>query len=373
MSVIRVVCPSLNLICEPVDMTSHPDPESTQGMTARIRVLPCTLLLFLSAGCGSGAEPAQTTERTADAQTQDVPDLPAESDAESGDNQPQPRKDEATDLQSVSSSAMTPDAATVRKQITSAQLVLGDPVVNSVDMMLVAIPAGEFQMGSPNSDSSAEDNETPQHQVKITKPFYLGVYEVTQSQYERVMESRPWQGSNLEEAQGRIHVREDPDYPATCLSHDEAVEFCRRLSTLEGVEYRLPTEAEWEYACRAGTTTTYSFGDDASTLEQYAWYDRNAWNTGERYAHRVGRTRPNFWSLYDMHGNVFEWCRDWYAPYGSEKALSDPLGPRLGKSRVQRGGAFGGNPSNVRSAVRYFARSAYRHSATGFRVARTYH
>jgi len=342
------------------------DSRSPQGMTARMRVFTCTLLLCLSAGCGPEAEPTQTTDRTADAPTQAVPDPPAESDAESGDRQPPPRKDEATDQQSVSDPAMTPDAAAVRKQLTSAQLALGDPVVNSVDMLLVAIPAGEFQMGSPNSDSSVEDNETPQHPVTITKPFYLGVCEVTQSQYERVMDSRPWQG--------RIPVKEAPDYPATCLNHDDAVEFCRRLSKREGVEYRLPTEAEWEYACRAGTATTYSFGDDTSRLEQYAWYARNAWNrkTGARYAHRVGTTRPNPWSLYDMHGNVFEWCQDWYARYGSETALSDPAGPQLGTSRVLRGGAFGGNPSNVRSAVRYSVTPAYRHNAAGFRVARTY-
>jgi len=256
--------------------------------------------------------------------------------------------------------------------MTPAQLALGDPVINSVDMLLVPIPAGSFQMGSPDSDSRAEDNERPQHPVTITKPFYLGAYEVTQSQYERVMDSRPWRGSNLKAAQGRIPLREDPDSPAMCLSHADAVEFCRRLSTREGMEYRLPTEAEWEYACRAGTTTTYSFGDDVPALEQYAWYGRNAYDIGERYAHRVGSKRPNSWSLYDMHGNVFEWCQDWYARYGSEKELSDPPGPRLGRSRVSRGGAYGGKPSNVRSAVRYFTRPDYRHSSSGFRVARTY-
>ena len=219
--------------------------------------------------------------------------------------------------------------------------------VNSIGMKLTLIPAGEFLMGSPDADSDAEDEEKPRHLAKISKPFYLGVYEVTQQQYEKVMGARPWQGKD--------DAKEGADYPAVYVSHDDAVEFCRRLSKQEGAEYRLPTEAEWEYACRARTTTVYSFGDDASKLGQYAWYDKNAWDIGEKYAHRVGlATRPNRWGLYDMHGNVFEWCQDLYAPYGSEKVVSDPVGPAQGDYRVLRGGSFYNQTSDVRSAYRLY-------------------
>jgi formylglycine-generating enzyme required for sulfatase activity len=214
------------------------------------------------------------------------------------------------------------------------------------------------------SCGDAEDDEKPQHLVKITKPFYLGLYEVTQQQYEKVMEARPWQGEE--------YVKEGPDYPAVYVNHDDAVEFCRRLSKQEGVEYRLPTEAEWEYACRAGTTTSYSFGDDASKLGQYAWYGKNAWDIGEKYAHRVGQKLPNPWGLYDMHGNAWEWCQDWYAPYGSEKVVSDPVGPAQGEGRVLRGGSFLSLTSNVRSANRFNNRPVNRFYSLGFRVARTY-
>jgi formylglycine-generating enzyme required for sulfatase activity len=239
-----------------------------------------------------------------------------------------------------------------------------DLIINSIGMKLALIPAGEFQMGSPDSEPDRNDNET-QHLVNITKPFYLGVYEVTQQQYEKVMGSRPWQGKQ--------YVKEGVDYPAVYVSHDDAVEFCRRLSKQEGVEYRLPTEAEWEYACRAGTTTDYSFGDGAAKLGQYAWYDKNAWDIGEKYPRRGGQKLLNRWGLYDMHGNVWEWCQDWYGPYGSEKVVSDPMGPAQGEHRVLRGGSFVNPTSLVRSANRNLNLPDSRYSVLGFRAARTYH
>jgi formylglycine-generating enzyme required for sulfatase activity len=260
--------------------------------------------------------------------------------------------------------AEKPDAATVKTQMTPAQLALGDPVVNSVGMLLVPIPAGEFQMGSPASEQGHRDDET-RHLVKITKPFYLGVCEVTQQQYQKVMGARPWQGKD--------NVREGPDYPAVYVSHGDAVEFCRRLSDQEGVEYRLPTEAEWEYACRAGTTTAFSFGDDAAKLGQYAWYQKNAEDIGEKYAHRVGQKLPNPWGLYDMHGNVFEWCQDWAGRSGSEKVVSDPVGPAQGKYRVLRGGSLRTLSWHVRSANHYFSLLPVNGLFNyGFRTARTY-
>jgi formylglycine-generating enzyme required for sulfatase activity len=258
------------------------------------------------------------------------------------------------------------DAAQAKAHQQAWSKYLGVPVeyTNSIGMKLTLIPAGEFQMGSPDSDSAALDREKPQHLVKITKPFYLAVHEVTQQQYEKVMEARPWQG--------KTWVKEGPDYPASYVSHDHAVEFCRRLSKQEGVEYRLPTEAEWEYACRAGTTTAYSFGDDEAKLGQYAWYGKNAWDVGEEYAHRVGQKLPNRWGLYDMHGNAWEWCQDWWGPYGSEKVVSDPLGPAQGYGRVLRGGSFNARTSYVRSANRNINHPDPRNYGFGFRAARTY-
>jgi len=239
-------------------------------------------------------------------------------------------------------------------------------VAKSIGMKLTLISAGEFLMGRPVRAAQAGSfGEQPQHLVKISKPFYLGVYEVTQQQYEKVMGTRPWQGKE--------YVKEGRDFPAVYVNHDDAVEFCRRLSKQERVEYRLPTEAEWEYACRGGTTTAYSIGDDAARLGQYAWYDKNAWNIGERYAHGVGQKRPNPWGLYDMHGNAWEWCQDWYGPYGSQKVVSDPAGPAEGGRRVLRGGSFSSGTSFVRSAFRdYFFHPFNPKNFTGFRAARTY-
>ena len=230
---------------------------------------------------------------------------------------------------------------------------LGDPVINSVGMVLVPIPAGEFQMGSPESEPDRDVEET-QHLVKITKAYYLGAYEVTQEQYEKVM------GNNPSNSKGDAK-------PVEMVSWNDAVMFCQKLSEKEGVEYRLPTEAEWEYACRAGTSTGYSFGDDDSQLRKYAWYSGNS-----NAPHAVGQKLPNVWGLFDMHGNVWEWCQDWYGDYGNEKVVIDPTGPASGIYRVLRGGAFIGRPPKyVRSAARTYVQPAYRGLGSGFRLART--
>ena len=174
-----------------------------------------------------------------------------------------------------------PDAAGVRDFMAPEQLAVGDPIVNSIGMVLVPIPAGEFQMGHPDSDNPDRDQDAKrQHQVTITQPYYLAICEVTQQQYESVMETRPWQDQPV--------VRDVDDHAATYVGWDDATEFCRKLSDQEGVEYRLPTEAEWEYACRAGTETAYSFGDDGGELGDYAWFHRNAYGEGDQYAHPVG-------------------------------------------------------------------------------------
>jgi len=248
--------------------------------------------------------------------------------------------------------------AEVKKHMASDQLALGGPVVNSVGMVLVPIPIGEFQMGSPASDTLARPGEKPQKLVKIAKAFYLSAFEVTQQQFEKVMGTGPWQDKR--------YVQEGPDYPAAYVNHNAAVEFCRKLSALEDVEYGLPTEAEWEYACRAGTTTDFSFGDDASKLGQYAWYYENTWSIGEKYAHRVGQKLPNPWGLYDMHGNLFEWCQDW------NLSEQDFDGPRGTGRRLLRGGSFVRKPNRVRSSARYTRDPGERSNINGFRPARIY-
>jgi len=185
---------------------------------------------------------------------------------------------------------------------------------NSIGMKLVLIPPGEFQMGNDRSDKSQDDgSDTPQHKVRITNAFYLGVTEVTQEQYQRVM------GQNPSKFEG------DPQRPVETVSWEDAVEFCRRLNEMEGVTSRLPTEAEWEYACRAGSSTTFCYGDEYSAeLAEYAWWDQTAGGT----THPVAQKKPNAWGLYDMHGNVFEWCNDWFdRNYYKHSPSDDPPGP----------------------------------------------
>jgi len=234
---------------------------------------------------------------------------------------------------------------------------------NSLAMKLVLIPSGEFLMGTAGST----DDESPQHRVRITKPYYLGQTEVTQGQWESVMGSTPWKR--------RRNVKEGSDYAASYVSWDDATEFCRKLSAREGKTYRLPTEAEWEYACRAGTTTVFHFGDYKyeSPLSDYAWWggvigEGNARN--EPYAHAVGGKRANAWGLYDLHGNVWEWCGDWHGEkYYGESPLSDPSGPLTGSNRVFRGGSWGDSPKYFRSAVRGKNSPTVRFDILGFRVA----
>lgn len=321
-----------------------------------MRIWPIVLMLFVMLGCSSERQSEKPSV------------------AESGDNQAQqqnvvvPEKQAASPTSTVLTEKTTtetnPAAIMLKKHMTPAQVALGDPIVNSIGMVLIPVPAGEFQMGSPESDRAAQPVEKPQHLVKITEPFYLGAYEVTQQQYEKVMGARPWQGKD--------HVQEGPDHAATYVDWNNAVEFCRKLSEQEEGGYHLPTEAQWEYACRAGTTTAYSFGDDVSKLEEYAWYSKNSRKAEEKYAHSVGQKLPNPWGLFDMHGNVWEWCQDWYGDYGSEKTLTDPMGPAQGESRLLRGGAIGVLPDVVRSGYRNFFRPDFHDYFIGFRVVRKY-
>ncbi len=229
-------------------------------------------------------------------------------------------------------------------------------VKNTVGIEFVLIPAGTFTMGSLETDAQAYADETPQHPVEISRPFYLSRYEVTRGQWLAVM-----QGS-LREHPG------EPSQPVTHVSWHEVQAFIQRLNTIEpGATYRLPTEAEWEYAARAGTTTRWSFGDDAEPLHLYSWYEKNARGT----AHRVGQLKPNPWGLYDMHGNVWEWVQDRYGrTYYQSSPVRDPQGPAEGKYRVFRGGGWSGIARYCRSAPRRYASPGFRHATIGFRILR---
>jgi formylglycine-generating enzyme required for sulfatase activity len=227
-------------------------------------------------------------------------------------------------------------------------------VTNSIGMNLVYIHLGDFMMGSPDSEKDRFNHEGPQHKVKISRGLWMGIYEVTQAQYQSVMGTNPscFKGDNL---------------PVETVSWDDAVEFCRRLSQKEDKTYRLPTEAEWEYACRAGTTTRFYYGDDLdeSKLGEYAWYGSNS----DGKTHPVGQKKSNAFGLYDMHGNVWEWCQDWYdEKYYSNKPEVDPPGPASGQYRVLRGGNWSGNALDCRVADRVNDSLSSRDNGIGFRV-----
>ena len=231
-----------------------------------------------------------------------------------------------------------------------------------VKMAFAFIGPGTFQMGSKKSEKGRYEHEGPRHKVNISRAFYMGQYEVTQGQWEAVMETRPWSDGS--------YVKEGPDYAASYVSWDAAREFCELLSKREGKTYRLPTEAEWEYACRAGTTTVYGFGDDASRLGEYAWFEDNADDAGEEYAHRVGQKKANPFGLHDMHGNVWEWCQDWYeSDYYKASPVDDPTGPSTASYRVYRGGSWGSGARRCRSADRSGSTPSGRGLNLGFRVA----
>ena len=258
-------------------------------------------------------------------------------------------------------------------------------VTNSIGMVLIEIPAGKFTMGSPVDE---KDHLSVEEQVAatLTKPFWLGKTEVTQGQWQEVMGTAPWGGKLF-----ALHVKE---HAANWVNFFDAMEFCDKLTEVErkagklkaNEEYRLPTEAEWEYACRAGTKTAFSFGDE-SKLNSYAWwggldyesqiagnmleaFEKATGNARKApYPHEVGLKKPNPWGLYDMHGNAGEWCSDWYNDKFSGGA--DPVGPEEGVFRVIRGGSFAFRPGLCRSASRVGIPPSNSSNLGGFRVARS--
>jgi formylglycine-generating enzyme required for sulfatase activity len=295
--------------------------------------------------------------------------------------------------------------------------VLSRPTGLSVPLELVEIPPGEFIMGSPATEAGRQDDET-QHPVRITYAFKMGKTEVTQKQWREVMgttiqqqrdkaqeQSSLWRsslGERLKELGEAIKDNpfgaferikdngawqtlkavalgeerwlldgEGDDYPMYYVSWDDAMEFCARLTEQErvagrlpdGYAYRLPTEAEWEYSCRAGSTTRYANSDTDADLDAIGWFGGNA----DRASHPVGVKLANAWGLYDMHGNIFEWCLDWYENYPVGR-VTDPHGAQSGSSHVNRGGSWERGAANCRSAHREEYAPSVTGPGLGFRV-----
>jgi len=230
------------------------------------------------------------------------------------------------------------------------------PLIRTIDLgtdtpiEFILIPAGEFDMGSAPSEEARANDEGPVRRVRISKPFYIGRYEVTQAQWKAMM--------------GQVsNSLKEIDLPVEGIPWSKTVDFCRRLSERELETFRLPTEAEWEYACRAGNMTAYSFGDAPSSLGQYAWFNSNS----NHETHPVGQKKPNAFGLYDMHGNVWEWCSDWYDEYYADSTV-DPAGPSEGASRILRGGSWFCTPGPCRSANRGWNTPETRDDDVGFRI-----
>ena len=228
-------------------------------------------------------------------------------------------------------------------------------ITNSIGMKLVLIHAGSFTMGSPASEDGRQDNEIP-HEVKISKSYYLCICEVTNEQFEKVIGRSPsqFQGKQL---------------PVSDVTWKEAIRFCNKLSLLPDEkkasrEYRLPTEAEWEYACRATSTTSFCFGETPEELGNYAWVDEGPLSN----PHPVGTKKPNRWGLFDMHGNVSEWCQDLRGEY-PDYSVTDPKGFGSGWGRVYRGGGFYGGAEYCRSASRTGLEESKNIFELGFRIA----
>ncbi len=244
---------------------------------------------------------------------------------------------------------------------------LPETITNSIGMEFVLIPAGTFTMGSPDSESSADDGEKPPHTVTISEPFYMGKYEVTQGQWKAVM------GTTIEKQRDKARkglplIGVGSKHPMYYVSWAEVQVFIEQLNKQEkessGVLCQLPTEAQWEYAARGGRQSLYSFGDEALKLGDYAWYRENS----ESQTHEVGTRKPNDFGLYDMHGNAWEWVQDWYdGTYYQKSPKVNPQGPDIGSARVIRGGSWASIARDSRSAARFWDRPYGRWAGLGFR------
>ena len=232
-------------------------------------------------------------------------------------------------------------------------------ITNSIGMKFASIPLGEFQMGSPDGEAERRNNET-QHKVTLTRGFLIGATTITQAQWKTVMGTDP------------SHFKGDA-LPVESVTWNDAVDFCKKLGAMEGKTYRLPTEAEWEYACRAGSTTPFNTGQTISTRQ--ANYNGDfVYGNGEKGEYRatttpVGTFPANAWKLHDMHGNVWQWCSDVHADYPQGDA-TDPTGPKQNANapRVLRGGSWYNDPGYCRSAIRIWHAPGIRNGYIGFRV-----
>ena len=298
--------------------------------------------------------------------------------------------------------AMAPfDAATAKKHQEAWAEYLDVPVetTNSIGMKLVLIPPGEFVMGSPEEEIAAllekfkdewwqehASGEGPQHRVRITRAFYVGRHEVTVGQFRAFVEATGYKteaesdgkgGTAYDEAKNTWEQRPEitwqnpgfaqtDDHPVVQVSWNDCVAFCRWLSGEEAKTYGLPTEAQWEYACRSGSTTRWCFGDNEAELEQYAWYSKKGGNN----THPVGQKSASGFGLFDVHGNVREWCLDRYGKdYYSSSPVDDPTGLTVGSPRVLRGGGWFLDPRYCRSAYRHYTSPGHRYDNLGFRLA----
>jgi formylglycine-generating enzyme required for sulfatase activity len=257
-------------------------------------------------------------------------------------------------------------------------------ITNSIGMTLKLIPAGTFLMGSPEGEGYGD--ERPRHEVAISRPFYLGIYPVTQGQYARLMGENPSYFAATGGGKAKVAGMDTSRFPVERVSWYDSVQFCNALSRAEGLApyykfqgeqveivggdgFRLPTEAEWEYACRAGTSTPYGFEGGEEELGRYAWFDKNS---GGR-THAVGEASANTFGLHDLHGNVWEWVWDGYEPdYYRRSPQIDPVCPAPVTLRVFRGGCWDGGGGFCRSALRNVLDPAYRDYSLGFRVARVW-
>jgi len=323
-----VVLEAIGLVC---GVSSRQDRYGRVGLTVSLIALGITALVVLKLTMGG---PGPEIE-AAGAPEANEPNAPA------GPNEVRPPAPEPPETNE-------PNTAEARPGVSRRP----GTVTNSIGMKLAYIPPGRFLMGSPPTEKNRDPDEGPQHSVEISKGFYIGVTEVTQAQWQAVM------GSNNSYFKGE-------NLPAEMLSWEQAAEFCRRLSALENKTYRLPTEAEWEYACRAGSTGRFCFGESDSALGEYAWFAENSDST----THPVATKRPNAYGLYDMHGNVWEWCSDWYDPnYYARSPATDPCGPATGQYRVLRGGSRAHYGRYCRSANRRWVSPTISSSIDGFRV-----
>ena len=220
---------------------------------------------------------------------------------------------------------------------------------NSIGMRFQLVPPGEFTMGTRAERGEPGYNSERPHRVRLSQAYYMAEHPLTQQYWSSVMQTMPWKGQE--------HVFESPDMAASYLSWRDSFSFTKELSISDGLVYRLPTEAEWEWACRAGSQGKYSFGDDPSKVQEYSWndLDRRNEDLSDDRPQSVGQKLPNAWGLFDVHGNVWEWCNDWYdSDYYNVSPLVDPKGPPTGEKRSQRGGSWSSSDSTVRCGNREY-------------------